>query len=329
MHRFIQRLMTQPTEYLPKTTKKQYPQIVAFVILLLSLAYLLYHLLTFDQYELLLQLLRENAVEHKWWLAGVLLLLPLNQYTEALKWKTMTRHVEKISLSTALKSVLAGAATGFITPNRLGDIVGRTRMLSPENRNRALSLAITGSVTQNLAIVLPGIPALIFFLQNAGSSFIAADSGVLLYYSLIATLLMISIPIIIILIRKNKQHKLPVWLSALDSGRMADLLPVFLLALLRYSISCLQLWMILQFAGISLTPAEALKSIFVSYLFITFTPSFALSEGIVRASVAMFFIGFYAGNNPAIALAGAGLWLINVVLPVLAGNIILFNSRRN
>jgi hypothetical protein len=309
--------------------KKNLSQLMTYLVLATSLGYLIYQLYHFEHYEEFGQTLSHVPRENIIWLVWVVLLLPLNQLTEALKWKTMTGHIEKISLTTALKAVLAGAATGFITLNRIGDIFGRTRFLKPENRIRALSLAITGSVTQNLAIILPGIPALIFFLRDSGSVFGISNTHLLLFYSITATILLLTLPIIISVTRQKQTHKLHVWLSGLNQSKISDLIPVLLLAFVRFGISCVQLWMFLQFAGISLTPAEALKSIFVSYLFITFTPSFALSEGIVRASVAMFFIGFYAGNNPAIALAGAGLWLINVVLPVFAGNIILFNSRRN
>lgn len=71
-----------------------------------------------------------------------------------------------------------------------------------------------------------------------------------------------------------------------------------------------------------------LISIPASYLFITFTPSFALSEGIVRSSWALFFIGYFTNYNPGIALAGAGIWLINIVIPVILGNILLMMKNR-
>lgn len=309
--------------------KMNLSRLMTFLVLAASLSYLIYQLYHFEHYDALGRTLSHVPGENIVWLVWVVLLLPLNQLTEALKWKTMTRHIENISLITALKAVLAGASTGFITPNRIGEIFGRIRLLKPENRIRALSLAITGSVTQNLAIILPGIPALVLLLRDTGHIFSVSDTRLLLYYSIVATILLLLLPIIISITRKKQLHKLHVWLSGLNQSKISDLMPVLLLAFIRFGISCVQLWMFLQFAGILLTPAEAIKSIFVSYLFITFTPSFAVSEGIVRASVAMFFIGFYAGNNPAIALAGAGLWLINVVVPVISGNIVLLHSRRN
>lgn len=309
--------------------KKNLSLLMTCMVMAASLSYLIYQLYHFEHYEALGRTLSHMPRENIVWLVWVVLLLPLNQLTEALKWKTMTRHIENISLITALKAVLAGAATGFITPNRTGEIFGRIRFLKPENRTGALSLAITGSVTQNLAIILPGIPALIFFLRDSGPVFGVSDTRLLLFYSITATVLLLSLPIIISLTRRKPTHKLHVWLSGLKQSKISDLAPVLLLALVRFGISCIQLLMFLQFTGIFLTPAEAFKSIVVSYLFITFTPSLAVSEGIVRASAAMFFIGFYAGNNPAIALAGAGLWLINVIVPVITGNIVLLIRHRN
>ena len=249
--------MARITANLLQNAKKQLPQMVATFFLVGSLAYLLYHLLTFDQYDSLLKILWENTALHYWCLVGAILLLPFNLLMEAFKWKMMTCHIERISIYTALKAVLAGAATGFITPNRLGDIVGRTQLLKPENRNRALSLAITGSVTQNLAILLPGVPALMLFLNEAGPIAGISDSLLLLFYGLLAILLLALLPVVIALLRKKQNHKIHAWLSALDSGRMTNLLPILLLANARWCISCMQLWMFLMFAGIEINFAEA------------------------------------------------------------------------
>jgi len=319
--------MEHYTENQLQPKRKKLLQIATVVFLAASLVYLAYRLITFEQYDSLLQLFRTNTTERNFWLIGVLLLLPLNLLTEALKWKMMTRKIENISIITALKSVLAGAATGFITPNRIGDILGKISMLKPENRNTAPGLAITGSITQNLAIILPGIPALMLFLHDAGTLSGISGRSMLIFYSIIATLLLLILPVFIAWLRKTTHEKLPHWLSVLKTCQITDLLPLLFISIIRYGISCVQLWMFLMYTGIELSLFHAFSGIASTYLFATFTPSFAVSEGIIRASFALLFIGHFAGNHPAIAIAAPGLWIINIILPVITGNIILLRKR--
>jgi hypothetical protein len=55
---------------------------------------------------------------------------------------------------------------------------------------------------------------------------------------------------------------------------------------------------------------------------VTFTPSFAFSEALIRGSWAVFVIGSFADNIPGILMAGVGLWLVNVVVPVVIGSVL-------
>ncbi len=83
----------------------------------------------------------------------------------------------------------------------------------------------------------------------------------------------------------------------------------------------------LRFFDVQLTPWQALLAIPTNYLFVTFTPSLAFSEGALRASYAVFVLGFFSPQTVNIALAGVFIWVVNWVIPLLAGSVIMLRSK--
>jgi len=259
------------------------------------------------------------------WLMAVVFLLPFNWLIEALKWKRVCRYIENFKISTAFKAILAGAASGFVTPNKVGDIIGRMNFLHEENRKSAVSLAAINSLTQNIAILLPGIPlAILFFLQQQT----ATQSSTYLLF-LLAILMLFSITLLVLprIATKIKNQKLQPYFSGLTNYTIIDMAVITGWSLLRFFVFSMQLFLMLRFFGVELTAAQALTSIPVTYLLITFTPSFAFSEAVIRGSWAVFVIGSFAINIPGILMAGVGLWFINVVIPVITGNILLMKLK--
>jgi cytochrome c-type biogenesis protein CcmH/NrfF len=290
-----------------------------------SVIYLVYEIAWFEGYPELIIALKESSRKHFIWLIAVVALLPLNWLIEALKWKKVCRYHEKFKLSTAFKAVLAGTSSGFVTPNRIGDIIGRMNFIHEENRKRAISLAAINSLTQNLAILLPGIPlAILFFLQQQTD----IKSATYILFLIVIMLLLICTLIVLPQIAKRvKNQKLQPYFSGHANYTINDMAVITGWSLLRFFVFSLQLFLMLRFFGIELTATQALTSIPVTYLLVTFTPSFAFSEAAIRGSWAVFVIGSFATNTPGILMAGVGLWFINVILPVIAGNILLLKLR--
>jgi len=135
------------------------------LIVLASCSFLVYKLCTFQQYEVLFIQWKQMPLSSFWWLAGLLSLLPLNWSLEAFKWKLLAAPVQKINLTTSIKGVLSGISTGFFTPNRVGELVGRIAFLKLENRKAGVTLSLVNSLTQNIVMACCGIPACILFLS--------------------------------------------------------------------------------------------------------------------------------------------------------------------
>ncbi len=91
------------------------------------------------------------------------------------------------------------------------------------------------------------------------------------------------------------------------------------LHILRYIVWMLQLWAILAFSGITLTPLQALVAIPAYYIIITFVPSLPAAEVALKGGWAAIVFGAYIDNAPAILIAVTLVWIINTVLPTLIG----------
>lgn len=291
---------------------------ISTMLLVLSVVYLVYEISRFDEYDSLLAAFKENSRQNFIWLLSVFILLPVNWLIEAIKWKKVCCYLEKQHLTTALKAVLAGISSGFITPNRIGDIVGRMQFMGAENRKSAVSLAAVNSLTQNLAILLPGIPLAILFFIQLQQSTIQSKTYILF---LIVILLLFSITLISLpsVAGKINHHKFRSYFRGLANYTFKDMVVITGWSLLRFCVFSCQFFLMLRFFGVELSLTQAVTSIPVMYLLVTFTPSFAFSEALIRGSWAVFVIGSFAGNIPGILMAGVGLWLVNVVVPVVIG----------
>ena len=60
-----------------------------------------------------------------WPLIICLVLMIMNWGLEALKWQVLVKSTQPLNFIQAFGSVLAGLATGLITPNRIGNFIGR------------------------------------------------------------------------------------------------------------------------------------------------------------------------------------------------------------
>jgi len=301
-----------------------------YVILLASYSFLGYKLLTFHQYGDLTSQWNRMPLSQTLWLGGVIFLLPLNWYLESLKWKMLTARVQSITIAASVKAVLSGISTGFFTPNRVGELVGRIAFLDHQNRKAGITLNFVNSMTQNIVMALCGIPACILFfiqptqvLQPYRTHYIwMVITGIL-----ILGFVYLLLPSISRYIGKsNLSSTLKGFTDCLSGYTLKELLRTIGISLARYVVFCIQFYFMLRFFQIELTPLQAFMAIPTTYLFVTFTPSLAFSEAAIRSSYAVLVIGTFSGQVVNIALAGVCIWAINFILPMVVGSVIMIQK---
>ena len=298
-----------------------------WLVLVLTYCFLAYKLFTFEHYAALWQHFQQPNFLHYIWLFIVIALFPLNIFLEAIKWQNLVAKSENISLKQALKAVLAGFSTGFITPNRIGEMAGRMLYVSPGNRKAAILYSFLNSLTQNYVIALVGIPAAILYLAALSGNAIADHTIYLILISLFVlffTIFQFFIPTL--LTSKFVTKKLQLNTNIVRFS-ISNLLYINAISFVRFLVFSIQFYFLLLFFGVDITAFQALISIPTSYLLVTFTPSLALSEAAIRSSYAVTVIGFYAPQTAGIAFAGLTLWLLNFGIPMLFGNRLILKSR--
>jgi len=315
-----------------KTLSKGWLNLLKWFVLPAAFLFLAYKLFTFNQYADLIAQWKQLPLSQFWWLGGVFVLLPANWLLEAFKWQQLVSKVQTINLRNALKGVLVGITTGFLTPNRVGELVGRVMYLNPDNRKAGITLSLVNSLTQNIIMVVCGLPACVLFVNAYEKN---TETNTVLYLWLLSAglvcsaLLYFFLPRVSRLLSKSRHsEKLKAFTDCLAFYTRQDLLLIMLISLGRYIVFCTQFFFMLRFFGIDLTAWQALISIPTTYLFVTFTPSFAFSDVVVRSSYAVLVIGVFSGQVVSIALAGMCIWLVNFVIPLLVGLMALARGKK-
>jgi hypothetical protein len=308
-----------------------YYSIIKLLVLIFSYGFLIYQIAMFDDYKGLNKEFNGLSFLHFRWLMFVLLMIPFNWLFEVLKWRFLCSSFEKMSFKTGIKSVLAGLTPGFFSPNRIGELLGRSLFLKSENRISGILMAGVGGFAQTIVIVACGIPSAIFFFFNTT----AFSENSYKYYTYFCLFWLISFLFFYAelpgfcrwLSQKKMARKLKTELETISEVPVRNLMLVLFYSLVRYVIFCFQLYFLLFFCGISISPIQALIAITLNYLFVAITPSIAFSESAIRSSFAILFIGYYSTNTIGVASAGVLLWMLNFVIPMIIGSFFFAKTK--
>lgn len=263
--------------------------------------------------------------------AAVCALMLVNWGLESRKWRILVGDVEPITRWRAFLATLAGTPIGLITPNRVGEFVGRVLFLAPEHRIAASFATAVGSIAQFVVTVVAGLAGLILLLINAGQDSLSpAASAWVGLCALVAgaTLLLYFNPDLL----RAAIARTPVikrWEGhAAVLERFGDrlLMRVLLISGARYAVFSAQFALLLLVLA-DVPMLDALRSIPAVFLVSTLIPTVMLTELGVRGSVAVALISLGPGHDQGVFLASTALWLINLGLPALFGGIILLAAR--
>ena len=300
-----------------------------WLVMLAAYGFLIYKLANIEFWiELKRSFLAINA-ERTVFLAAVLLLMPLNWMLEVRKWQVLSSNSVQLSFNDSLKAVLAGLNTGFITPNRIGEFAGRILFLPDNHRLTGIILSFINSLTQTVVMTFLGVIGAVFYFSRF---YAPADYSVYLVWIVVGIvlclLLYFAFPGLIQKIKSNEWSvKLQQAVKSLSSFKTTDLMVILIISMLRYVVFSLQFYFMLKFFQIDITLSEAIIAIPAMYLLVTYTPSFAASEPAIRGSYAVLIFSVFSNNVIGIMLAGVLIWLINFVIPMLAGSVVILKTK--
>lgn len=262
---------------------------------------------------------------------GLLGLMLLNWGIESRKWRVLMHEVEPIAPLRAFAATLAGTSIGLITPNRVGEFVGRVLFLAPEHRVAGSFATALGSIAQFIVTIVFGLLGVAAFLvrgEMQGAPWISAAwigacalvvaAALLLYFN---PAFLRAVAARLPLIRRWEQHG-----AVLERFGPAKLTRVLLLSAGRYGVFTLQFaWLLRELAGIP--GAVSMAAVPAAFLLSTLIPTMMLTELGVRGSIAVALIAQTPGQEQPVFLASALLWAINLALPAVAGSILMLTAR--
>ncbi|MCF6183122.1 MAG: hypothetical protein L3J56_00605 [Bacteroidales bacterium] len=265
----------------------------------------------------------------------VIVLMPINWLTESYKWKFLLKKFEIINLKLAFRAVLSGISFALISPNRIGELVGRVFVLKNENREKAVFITAAGSLSQMMITVVLGSVAGIILLYLYPEKLIGINSQNLFFVKIIS----ISVIVFGFLLLFNLRYLVPVaeklkvnvkfiqYIKPLTVYSSKDIIIVLCLSLLRYAVFSVQFVFLLYVFKTEITVAEAFIGIALTYFISSLIPVLTFLEIGIRGMAAVFFLGMFSPDIPGILSATAVLWIINLAVPGMFGTYFFVRTK--
>lgn len=266
------------------------------------------------------------------------LLMLVNWGLEGKKWHLLTSHVQQLSYTQALKSVISGISFTMLTPNRMGEFLGRVLYLSDGSRMRAATLTLLSSISQLVVTLLAGVVGLLLLKQAVPEVTMEAGNwtgllmNALLYGSLfvmvMALLLFFNIGWLVTAIEKIPQVAKYAWLiHTISEIRYTELMKLLALSIVRYTVFLCQYWLVFRFFEVDMSTMQIVICTAVMFLLLAIVPTIALAELGIRGQVSLFVFGLFSQFSLEILVATAVIWFINIILPAITGSFLLLSVK--
>lgn len=260
-----------------------------------------------------------NAVEiqHFPLLLLVIGLVFVNWGLEYVKWNLLLKTAQISSNQPQkVKAFLAGILTGLLTPNLLGNFIGRLFYFQRRDRSAIILLTLFSNGAQFLASILFGIIAISWlgFPEKIGAS-------VTTFYGFVSFFLLLLIVFAyfyfehLAIIRSRKQFQKLALLFKNDTLFRFKLL---LLSLLRHLVFSIQYVLVLKSVGISVD-LSWMGWIWQVFFWSTLVPSLWMGKLFVRESIALLVLAPLTTNSALVLISSISLWILNQAIPALIG----------
>jgi hypothetical protein len=269
-----------------------------------------------------------------WSVSAVFILMLVNWFIETWKWKLAIQKVQRIHLFTAFKAVLSGISFSVTTPNRVGEYAGRILYLDEGNRLRSISLTIMCSMSQLMITLLMGCIGLAVMMNKL------ADTGLnnsiwlkLILYGSIAACIVTAIIYFRLSLLTKLAEKIP-WLNRnlylvkeVEDAGLKLLVKLLLLSATRFIVFCIQYYLLFNLFGVDISWWQCFWVLCVAFLILAVIPGFAIAELGIKGEVIWRLIQLFTVNALGVTLTIAGIWFINLILPAIAGSILIVGVK--
>lgn len=255
-------------------------------------------------------------------------LLPVNLGLEAFKWKILAGSAGPVTTAEAITSYLAGIAFSLVTPNRIGEYPGRLLYLKRKNTPRLISVSVLGAFAQLFAVLFFGIVGLVYYnIAFPGPwqklvliACVAVTGLIALFYIRFERWA----PLLEKIRWLRKYQAYGHLLKRFTRKEQGTILGI---SVLRFAIFTAQYLFLLRWMNVYMPPLEGFCMAALFFWAMAVIPSVALAELGIRGQVSIFLFQHFSNNTIGVLAATVVLWCINLVLPAVAGSILLVRMR--
>lgn len=262
-----------------------------------------------------------EIVQHKFnlsWLIFMLGFSVLNRFLEILKWRNLVKVVERISLYTATKQVLAGVTAGLFTPNGIGEYAGKALYFPKNETKRILFLNVICNGIQLIIAVIFGLIGLLYL-------------GYTFYFIVLVTIVFFIGVFMFLTKNANiKGYSIKLFLEKIGEIPKKIHRKNILLAFARYVTFSHQYYFLFVLFGVKIDYFTLMATITAVYFIASSLPSFQFLDFVVKGSVAIWFFNKLHIDDYVVLFISTFMWLANVVLPVLIGSyfVLIFKPKK-
>jgi hypothetical protein len=273
-----------------------------------------------------------------WNLVIVIFLMVVNWGIEAVKWKLAIHNIQPVSFLKSFRAVLSGVSFSVNTPNRMGEYLGRVLYMEEGNRLRAISLTIVCSMSQLIITLLAGLIGFLSIRRRieTGEMIQGVDASLwlqVLEYGVIVVLLILTLLYFRLSLLARLVDKMPNngrygWvINSLKDIRATILLKLLSLSAVRYIVFILQYFLLFRLFEVGIGWWQCWWAVSVIFLVLAIIPTFAIAELGLRGQVSLKLLGLFSANSLGISIATLTIWLINLVVPAIAGSLLIVSIK--
>lgn len=270
----------------------------------------------------------------QWKLFVAIFFMAVNWGLEARKWQLAIRSVQRISFWRAFQATLTGTTMASFTPNRMGEYLGRILYIEDGKRVQSISLTIVCSMSQLLITMALGCAGIIYLKSCISHNdplyfLLNVLLSVVLIAFIIAAIFYFRLSSFVRLLEKIPSGgKFLAAIKVLEEFNATILLQILFLSLVRYIVFIVQYFLLFSVFGVLLTGLQTAGAMAVVFLVMAVIPTFTfLTELGLRWEASIQVIELFSVNTVGIFAASFGIWLINLIIPALAGSLMILNIK--
>jgi hypothetical protein len=261
----------------------------------------------------------------------VVVLMFVNWFLEALKWRYVTKTLINITMWEAVEAVFCGLTWAVTTPNRLGEYGGRVMFLPPRKRIHGIFAMSVGSFSQGAVTNVLGVLAMIWFSLTFIHGNFWLVTGIVSICAAIVILQLIfyfHIKWVVTLLDRvpliKKYHR---FFEVMGRYKTGELLKIMGFSIARYVTFTFQYFLVFQLLIPQMNVVPVMLVLMLFFLVSSAIPSLDLFDIGVRGFTAAHLFVYVTDQKIAVIAGVSSIWLINLFIPAILGSLFVLKLK--